>query len=128
MAFAGYLLKINSTIFPNKYIQLDSYVSTPNQIMDVDSYRDADGVLHRNTLTHTASKIEFNTPCLNLADKNKLKIYIPTRKKLTLEYWNDDANAYTTGTFYVPDITYDIYHITSNDIIYKPIRIAFIEY
>ena len=128
MAFAGYLLKINGTIFPNKYIQLDSYASTPNQIMDIDTYRDADGVLHRNTLEHTASKIDFNTPYLNLANKINFQSYIPTRKQLTLEYWNDETNAYAAGTFYVPDIAYEIYQTTSNDIIYKPIRVAFIEY
>jgi hypothetical protein len=128
MAFLGYLLKINGVIFPNKYIKFDSYNSSPNQVMDVDAYRDADGVLHRNTLDHTPSKIEFNTPYLNLADKMAMQSYFPNRITLTAEYWTDESNSYEVGTFYVPDITFEIYHITAIDITYKPIRIAFIEY
>ena len=49
---------------PNKYISLTSYVSTPNQRQDLDSYQDNLGKLHRNTLDHTRSKLEWNTPPL----------------------------------------------------------------
>lgn len=128
MAFNGYLLKINGIIFPNKYIALDTYISIPNQQTDLDAYTDADGYLHRNVLPHTASKIEFNTPLLDLAKKQSMQSLIPTRVKLILEYWNDEENIYKIGNFYVPSISYSIYRTTEKDIIYNPIRIAFIEY
>ena len=49
---------------PNKYISLTSYVSTPHQRQDLDSFQDNLGHLHRNTLEHTRSKLEWNTPPL----------------------------------------------------------------
>lgn len=128
MAFQGYLIKINNVTFPLKYMSVDTYNTIPNQMQDLDSYRDANGVLHRNVLPHKASKIEFNTPHLYLSDKIALQEFFTDRKNVTVEYWNDESNTYQSGKFYVPDITYEIYQVTSNNILYKPIRIAFIEY
>ena len=58
---------------PNKYISLASYVSTPHQRQDLDSFQDDEGRLHRNTLTHTRSKLEWNTPPLYEKDLIKLQ-------------------------------------------------------
>ena len=55
LAFEGWLLKINETVFPNELIALESYKCTPDQIMDLDPYRDGNGELHRNALPHTAT-------------------------------------------------------------------------
>lgn len=129
MAFSGYLIKINGTAFPNKYILMDSYNSTPNQLIDDDSYTDGDGKLHRNVLSHTRSKIEFSTvPKLSLVDKMAIQAFIPVRVKLTVEYWNEESNTYQIGELYVPDITYPIHDVTATNITYNSFRIAFIEY
>lgn len=111
----------------SKYIQ--TYKTTPNQRQDEDSYRDGYGIMHRNILPHTCSKIEFNTPHMDLAKKIEFQSFFEDgRDTLTLEYWNDEINDYCTGEFYAPDITYDYYSHSDTDIIYKPMRIAFIEY
>lgn len=128
MSFLGYLLKVNGTKIPMKYISHKSYSSTPNRIQDLDSYRDADGILRRNIVPHKASTIQFSTPYLHLADKKSLQALLPSRVKLTLEYWNDETNTYTSGVFYIPDVSYDIYSTTNEDIIYMPISYQFIEY
>lgn len=130
MAFQGWLIKINGVEFPSwKFIQLSTYKSTPNQKQDEDSYRDADGLLHRNILPHTCSKIEFNTPHMHLDRKTEFQSFFSSgRETLTLDYWNDEINDYSSGTFYTPDISYEIYSHSKDDIIYKPIRVAFIEY
>lgn len=129
MAFNGYLLKIGTSIFPSSFIQLDTYKSTPNQILDLDSYTDSNGILHRNILPARATKIEFNTPILTLDRKMALQALLPSsRVKFTLQYWNDDTNSYKTGDFYIPDITYEIKRHTSNNIWYNPVRIAMIDY
>lgn len=130
MAFQGWLLKINGVEFPaGKFIQLSTYKSTPNQKQDEDSYRDANGELQRNILPHTCSKIEFNTPHMHLSTKTEFQSFFSGgRDVLMLDYWNDEIGDYSSGKFYVPDITYEMYQITENDIIYKPIRVAFIEY
>ena len=75
-AFEGWILKINGEIFPNCLIALESYDCTPDQIMDLDPYRDGMGELHRNALPHTATSIEFSTPYLKLRDVEILNKFI----------------------------------------------------
>ena len=54
------LFQFGELVFDN-YIKYDGLDPTPNARQDLDSYRDADGVLQRNALQHTASSIEFTT-------------------------------------------------------------------
>lgn len=130
VSFQGYLLKINDTVFPNEYIAHGSYTSTPNQRQDLDSYRDAVGVLHRTILGHHVTKIEFNTIMLHLEDKTSLTGLLRNRDEMRVEYWNDEKNAYSNGNFYCADLKFEIYSVDEEkrDIRYKPIRIALIEY
>lgn len=128
MAFAGYLVKIDATPFPNKFIALESYQVTPDQLTDEDDYLDGDGKLHRNVLPHDRTKAEFNTPPINQADNAELQALFPNTVSMAATLWNPRTGAYEAGTYYVPDITFEIYDITATDIKYKPIRIAFIEY
>lgn len=126
--YKGYLLKINGTELPGQYIQ--DYSSTPNQAQDKNSYQDLTGELHREILPHTRSKIEFKTPPMSLEEKIVFQSFFPNRKrhpKISVEYWNDEDNAYTSGEFYNPDITYRPYP-SGNTIAYKPFRVALIEH
>ena len=127
MAYQGYLMKVGVNTL-DQYMAHGTYKSTPNRQMDLDSYRDANGNLKRNILPHTATTLEFTTPYLHLSDKQGLQSILPSRTKLTVTYWNDETNAYTTGDFYIPDVTYEVYSKTSNNIIYKPINFQFIQY
>ena len=101
MAFEGWILKINGKSFPNRLIAFESYKCTPNQIMDLDPYRDGDGLLHRNALPHTASSIEFSTTHLRINDTETLNAFIPhgNRVQCTVEYWNPNTSSYESGTF-----------------------------
>ena len=85
-------------------------------------------MLHRNILPHKRSKVEFETIRMHLADKTEFQSYFLSRDKMFVKYWNDELNAYATGTFYVPDIAFKIYRIQGNDIEYNSLRIALIEY
>ena len=38
MAFDGYLLKVNGTIFPPEYIAEKSYVASPDQRLELEAY------------------------------------------------------------------------------------------
>lgn len=127
MSYQGYLLKVDGIIFPNSLIAFGTFSITPNQRQDLDSYRDSTGYLHRNILPHMPSKIEFTTKVLHDADRATLENILKTRDEFTLEYWDTE---YKTGTFYSPDIKYEIYDIdkVSGSIRYKPVRIAMIEY
>ncbi|WP_312448534.1 DUF6711 family protein [Lacrimispora sp.] len=127
MSYQGYLLKVDGVIFPNSLIAFGSFSITPNQRQDQDSYRDSTGYLHRNILPHKVTKIEFNTKLLHESDKAELENILRGRDEYNLEYWN---SGYQTGTFYSPDLKFDVYDIdkVSKDIRYKPVRIAMIEY
>lgn len=139
MAYSGYLIKVggaSGVILPLKYMKIEAYDITPNQRMEVEAKRDVTGVLHRTTVAHTASKIEFNTPILTNADIDDLMTMFrnawtsTAERKLNLQYYDMETNSYKTGTFYMPDIKFQINRIDSakNIIYYKETRIAFIEY
>jgi len=132
MAFEGWLLKINGTVFPNSLIALESFKIIPDQIMDLDPYRDGIGELHRNALPHTATSIEFTTTHLYLKDAEKLNSFVPhgTRVKCEIEYWNPNTSSYKSGTFYISDIPYEFVKVdeVKKDILYKPIKILITEY
>lgn len=132
MAFNGlYYLKVGNYEIPLKYMALDSYTTSPNQRQDLDSGRDADGYMHRNVLPHTATKVEFETPPLLVADFRALinGIYSnftnSLEKKCTVRYYDDETDTYKQGTFYMPGtVSFKVY----NRDLYNSFRLAFIEY
>lgn len=133
MAYQGYLIKVGNTIFPMKYIRAETYKCTPNQRIDQGSDSDATGALHRNVLPHTRSKIEFETPQMLrgadvLAISTLLGLVGNARRDVTITYWDHESQDYKTGKCYVPDISYQLMRNTGSDLVYMPIRYAFIEY
>lgn len=136
MAYNGYHLKFGNTVLPYKYIRLATYKSTPNQRLDLDSYRDSDGVLHREVLSHTASKVEWETPYLSNFDVAEMNgifaaaMLNTSERKATVTYYDEENDTYKTGTFYMPDVQYSVYHADPDkkELIYAPIRFAIIEY
>ena len=64
LAYSGYLLKFGNTTLPFKYIYPGTYKVSPSQTADLDSYRDANAVLHRNVVRNNIAKIEWETPYL----------------------------------------------------------------
>ena len=131
MAFQGYYIKVGNYTIPLTFMKLESYKSAPNQRQDLDSYRDADGYLHRNVLSHTATKLEFETPYLTFKDMRSLIQNIRANytdelaRTVEVTYYDEETDSYKTGTFYMPGtVEYNWY----NKEIYAPSRIAFIEY
>lgn len=119
---------------PNKYISLTSYVSTPNQRQDLDSYQDNWGKLHRNTLEHTRSKLEWNTPplfereLLSLQNILNSGIINAKERKLKIIHYCFDTHTYEQGEFYMPDITFTPLLIRNGEVLMDKVRLAFIEY
>jgi len=139
MAYSGYLIKIggsNGVDLPMKYIKAESYKSTPDQRMEVKATRDTTGVLHRNTVVHKASKIEFETPPITNSDVSALNTIFSNaytdalQRKLTIQFYDEETDSYREADCYMPDVQYTIYRIDNvkNIIYYNPIRFAFIEY
>lgn len=139
MAFNGYLLKLggaSGTVFPMKYIKVEGYDATPNQRMESEAKRAITGELHRTTVAHTATKIEFNTPNMTNVDVAEMmrlfrsKWTSTAERKLKLQYYDSETDSYKVGDFYMPDIKFPIQRVDleNNLIYYGETRIAFIEY
>ena len=132
MAFNGsWLIKVGSYTIPLAVMQLDTYSSSPAQRQDLDAYRDSDGYMHRNTLAHTATKIEFKTVPMPIEDFRALMGHIRDNytngleRKVHLTYYEEEYDNYVEGDFYLPaTMTFNWY----NKKVMNSFRIAFIEY
>ena len=109
MAYEGYLIKIgyNSSFF-NKYIVFDTY-KVSKKIIDLDSYRDANGVLHRQALEHVSYTVEFELrPLMEAAHAEIMEAIensftIPEERKLSVTFWLPETHEYVTADCYMPD-------------------------
>lgn len=136
MAYAGYLIKLtrNNQVLPLGYMKPESYSATPNQRMESEAGRATTGLLHRTTIEHTSTKIEFETPPLTnhqLVTLNNLlasNMSDRHRRDIAIEYYNNETDSYKTANCYMPDVKYTIYRVHEDTVFYKPIRYAFIEY
>ena len=120
---------------PLGYMRYETYQITPQQTIDLDSYRSENGTLLRNPVAVKA-KVEFNTPLMTETSWQSLWAIIKagfnnsTERKLKLRYYDTLSATYKTGNFYVPDVVTTIRNIdeAAGVINYNEIRIAFIEY
>lgn len=136
--FRGYLIKATKTgrIFPLKYINFESWNSTPKQREEIKAYRDDNTRdLTRVTAEGMKSVFAFETrPKLHLAEKIEIQDFFTTgesdahQRKINLEYWNDETNQYETADFYRPDVQFPIVKVTEDDIIYGSLKFDFVEY
>lgn len=120
---------------PLGMIRYETYQITPQQTIDLDSYRSENGNLLRNPVA-TKCKLEFNTPLMTDTQWGEIWNIIKagfnnnTERKLKLRYYDTLSATYKTGYFYVPDVQTTIRNIEEGAgvINYNEIRIAFIEY
>lgn len=136
--WAGYFFKstANNAVFPNKYIQFDSWNSSPNNREEVKAYRDENTRdLTRVTASGKKSAFQFKTrDNLHLADKMAVQAFFTTaesdasQRKISLEYWNDEENTYKTGVFYRANTKFEIKQASEDDLIYKSVTFDLIEY
>ena len=139
MAYNGYLIKLGGSsgqILPNRFIAMENYSCTPNQRMESKANRAVTGLLHRTTVEHTATKIEFTTPMLTNVELAELNTMLRTHfsntleRKITIQYYDMETDTYKVGNCYMPDVQYKISRINkdTNTVYYEGIRYAFIEY
>ena len=134
MAYAGFLIQVGSYKIPHSWIRAETYTVTKTG-QDLDSYRDANGLLHRNALTHWIAKVEFETPALKnntevAAFMNSISANYTnaTEKKANVIAYIPETDSYTTQEMYMPDITFTIYSANATEIKYNQFRVAFIGY
>lgn len=142
MAFDGYLFASCDAnfrvteIFPNKFIQYNSWSSTPNQREEIKAYRD-DNTRDLTRITAAGKKSVFSFKVrsnLHLEDKMEIQEFFTNaeidheQRKVNLRFWDDENNTYKNGTFYRPNMKFPIIKITDDDIVYGELTIECIEY
>jgi len=134
MAYGGYLVRVGSYTIPLSFIKADSYKIT-HLIQDLDSYRDADGVLHRNALSHVPDKAEFecvpmltNTEISAVVNSIRSQFTNPAERKASVTVYVPERDEYITQDMYMPDPEYSIYYADDTIVQYNSVRFAFIGY
>ena len=134
--FKGFLIKFPKTgiQFPLNLVQLSTYEATPLQRSEISAYRDVNNLLHRVTSPNAKTKLTFQTINLSIEQMQNIRNIINSafvdsqQRKLRIEYWDDELLNYRIMTAYMPDITYKIRSISSDNIKYEPVTFTFIEY
>lgn len=137
--FSGWLIKFGDVILPNSFILADGWESTPNQRVEIDAYRDANVLLHRETSENFKTSLRLNIRAMNLEEMTAFKAVIglatldinnKKQRRLMITYWNDEELDYKTATMYMPDVTYTIHTVDeeNRDIEYNAFTIELIEY
>ena len=137
--FQGWLIKFGDVQLPNSFLLADGWESTPNQRLDIDAYRDANALLHREVADDFKTKMKLNIKEMNLQERMAFDNVIglatmshedKKQRKVSVTYWNDETLEYTSGVFYMTDTTYTHHTIDeeNKDIEYNPFTVTLIEY
>lgn len=135
MAFNGLLITVGNYNIPLNFIKEDSYSAYRN-VQDLDSYRDANGLLHRTTVEHVPIKIEFETMPLNNIDYETLmtgirnNYSIVNERKASVVAYVPEINDYVTQDMYIaqPQPKIKSINVKTKTIEYNPIKFSFIGY
>lgn len=134
VAYAGFLIQVGNYKIPHSWIRAETYTVTKTG-QDLDSYRDANGFLHRNALNHWGAKVEFETPGLKTnaevaAFMNNIAVnYTNTiEKRANVTVYIPETDSYVTQEMYVPDITFTLYSANAAEVKYNQFRVAFTGY
>lgn len=137
--YSGWLIKFGDVVLPNSFLLADGWESTPNQRVEIDAYRDANVLLHRETSANFKTKIKLNIRETTLTEREALNNVInlaalPSedrkQRRVMVTYWNDETLDYATGIFYISDTTYTM-HKTDDvkmDLEYNPFTLSLTEY
>lgn len=128
LTYAGYRVKIGSTIISNDMIQKGSYSFIKNKRIPSD-WKDASLVQHQQVLDNRKVTISFSLRERKLTEQDDIKAIFTTQENLTVKYWDDYACEYKEGTFYMeaPTITHRTTAVEGG-LLYASTPIKLIEY
>jgi len=98
MSYAGYRIKIGNTIVPNLLVSKGSYTFKKNK-REAGSWQDANGYDHFDHFKPTQVVVQFSIKERNLEEQASITGIFASQENLTVEYWDDYACEYATGTF-----------------------------
>ena len=134
MAYNGYLIKVGSYTIPQNKIKAESYNAVLH-VQDLDSFRDANGVLNRTALEHTVAEVNFELKAM-LTNSDVSEIFsnirnnytVSSERKVLATIYVPELDDYITQDMYMPDVSFPIYGTYNNVITYNSIPVSFIGY
>lgn len=137
MSYNGYLLQIGDyQITGSKLVEFATYEVT-RKVQDLEPFRDATGVLHRNSLPHIPLTVEFqlvgglsNTQ-LGAFFGNIQRNYINAlERKVSATVYVPETDEYITQDMYLVEPTPKIRRVDAktNTLYYEPLKIKLIGY
>lgn len=137
--FQGWLIKFGNVVLPNSFLLADGWESTPNQRIEIDAYRDANVLLHRETAENHKTKLKLNIKGMTLQERIAFQNVIglatlshedKKQRRVSVTYWNDETLAYASGIFYMSDTSFTIHNVNQEekDIEYNSFNITLTEY
>lgn len=111
------------------------------KVQDLDAFRDANGVLHRNVLSNVPLTASFTT-LDGLTDTEmedtwgaliRHSYIVRNERKINATFWMPELNDYVTQDVYLPDPEFTIKEVRKNksgkyEVVYKPVTFEFIGY
>lgn len=137
MAYNGFLFQFGDYIFPNKYIEFDTYDIAPDQRQDMNSFFNGKGVTIRNALEHTKTNITFTTLQMPESAMDAITAALESNyinkneTDANCVYYNPRKRQYSTGHFYLdPSVKFRIKKVDNEGkkIKYGEMQWIFIEY
>lgn len=111
MAYAGYRLKIDNTIFDNTYVAKGTYSVKPNEKRVAKEWEDLEGIRHQTYFPTDKTIITFSVREHLVSEHSTITPFFSS-PSVEVQYWNDRINDYSTGNFEVKSIDWG--HITTN--------------
>lgn len=137
--FQGWLIKFGDVTLPNSFLDKGGWESSPNQRLEIDAYRDANALLHRDTSPNAKTSITLTLRGMTYEERQAFDTVIglatlpnsdKIQRRVSITYWNDEELDYKTGVFYMADPKWAINIIDEikKTYEYKPTTIKLTEY
>ncbi len=131
--YNGYLIQIASTYNIPLNVMVASSYKVTYSTLDLDSYRDGAGVLHRNAIRRVPT-VEVKLDSISGSTLNAILSSIAshylnaTEKSVNASVFIPETNDYYNGKFYIPDINLSISKVSNTDVYYDEVTLKFIGY
>lgn len=126
MAYAGYRLKIDNTVFNNTYIAKGSY-SMSREKRVAKEWKDLEGIAHKTYFPTDKAIITFSIREHLATDHQTIASFFSS-ESVEVQYWNDKINDYSEGSFEVEDIDWGHRTVTPDGAFYKTAKVTLKEW
>lgn len=127
MAYSGYRVKIAGMVLSNNVIAQGTYKFIRTQRI-LDSYYDAAGTYHEELSPVKKVTIQFSIIERSAEEHLQIMSLLANRDNVSVEYWDDETNQYSTGIFKIENLNISHYNSKFGTIRYAEMPVTLKEY